>query len=134
MSDFSLPEERRLAAYRALTDEGVNAPGPNLADLADSVLLGVGERFDESDPDELEPSDVAHEIADSAVPVYTSDILEAIGEDAGVACWEPELGPAFDGSPTIVNIAAGVLYELARNIAEREIQRRLEARDAEENE
>lgn len=124
--EFTLPEERRIAAYRALGDAGINSPGPNLADLADSVLVEVADR----DLEGADDSDVAHEIADSAVPVYTSDIMAAISEDAGLATWEPELGPAFGGEPTPTNIAAGVLYELARNIADAAIRERRE-REAE---
>jgi len=56
-------------------------------------------------------SDVIHEIADSCVPVYTSQLLELANEDNGLATEEPELGPAFDGTPTPVNIIAANIYE-----------------------
>ena len=42
-----------------------------------------------------------HEIADSSVPVYTSDLLALACADTSLATDEPELGPAFDGSPTL---------------------------------
>jgi hypothetical protein len=58
-----------------------------------------------------EPHDVIHEIADSGVPVYTGDLLELACSDASLATDEPELGPAFDGSPTPVNIIAANVYE-----------------------
>ena len=55
--------------------------------------------------------DVIHEIADSNVPIYTSDLLEVAAADISMACNEPELGPAFDGSPTPTNIIAANIYE-----------------------
>ena len=56
-------------------------------------------------------SDVIHEVADGHVPVYTYDILALAAEDNGLATAEPELGPAFDGTPTPVNIIAANIYE-----------------------
>ena len=61
-------------------------------------------------PDE-DPSDVAHEVADSNVPVYTAELLRLASEDIDLAVTEPECGPAFDGKPTPVNIIAANLYE-----------------------
>ena len=58
-----------------------------------------------------EPHDVIAEIADSSVPVYYSDLLELANEDNSLATDEPEIGPAFDGSPTPVNIIAANVYE-----------------------
>ena len=55
--------------------------------------------------------DVIHEIADGHVPVYTSDLMALAAEDINLATAEPELGPAFDGSPTPVNIVAANVYE-----------------------
>ena len=56
-------------------------------------------------------SGVIHEVADSMVPVYTSQLLELANEDNGLATDEPELGPAFDGAPTPVNVIAANVYE-----------------------
>ena len=58
-----------------------------------------------------EPHDVISEIADSAVPVYTATLLEIASNDVSLAVDEPELGPAFDGSPTPANIIAANIYE-----------------------
>ena len=55
--------------------------------------------------------DIAHEIADSFTPIYTSDIMELAAQDIRLATDEPQLGPAFDGSPTPVNIIATNIYE-----------------------
>ena len=60
---------------------------------------------------EDEPHDAIHEIADSAVPVYTGDLLRLAAENIALAVDEPELGPAFDGTPTPVNIIAANIYE-----------------------
>ena len=58
-----------------------------------------------------EPHDVIHEIADSSVPVYTHDLMTLAAENNSLAVDEPELGPAFDGSPTPVNIIAANVFE-----------------------
>ena len=65
-------------------------------------------------PDEIErdqPHDQIHEIADGACPIYTSDIIAAAQADSDLILNEPELGPAFDGKPTPVNIIAANIYE-----------------------
>jgi len=58
-----------------------------------------------------EPGDIFHEIADSSTPVYTYDILQYAANDINLATTEPELGAAFDGTPTPVNIIAANIYE-----------------------
>ena len=55
--------------------------------------------------------DTIHEIADSSVPVYTSDILQLVADNIDLAVIEPDIEPAFDGSPTPVNIIAANVYE-----------------------
>ena len=55
--------------------------------------------------------DLIHDIVDSLVPVYTSDLMSLAAENICLATDEPELGPAFDGSPTPVNIVAANVYE-----------------------
>ena len=62
-------------------------------------------------PDNDEPHDTIHEIADSSVPVYTYDLLHLAADNPNLAVDEPELGPAFDGSPTPVNIIAANVFE-----------------------
>ena len=59
----------------------------------------------------FECSDWIHEIADSSVPVYTAELLECALEDLGLATAEPEIGPAFDGCNTAVNLIAANIYE-----------------------
>lgn len=56
--------------------------------------------------------ELAHEVADGSVPVYTYDLLiMAAEDDIYLATTEPELGPAFDGSPTPANVIAANVYE-----------------------
>lgn len=55
--------------------------------------------------------DTIHELADGLVPVYTSDLMSLAAENLNLATDTPELGPAFDGSPTPVNIVAANVYE-----------------------
>jgi hypothetical protein len=62
----------------------------------------------ESDPDY---DGTLPELADSACPIYTSDILNFAAEDLYLATDVPELGPAFNGEPTPTNIIAANIYE-----------------------
>lgn len=55
--------------------------------------------------------DVLHELADSAVPVYNKDLLEIAANHHSIATGTPELGPAFNGEPTPINIIAANIYE-----------------------
>ena len=61
--------------------------------------------------EEDQPHDDFHEIADSSTPVYNYDLLMYAANDLYLATEEPELGPAFDGSPTPCNIIAANIYE-----------------------
>ena len=74
-------------------------------DLKDAVLL---------DPDLLHPrgyiEDRIHEYADSAVPVYTADLMELFTEDPGLAFVEPELGHGNAGD-NMVGKAQAIVYE-----------------------
>jgi hypothetical protein len=58
-----------------------------------------------------EPHDAISEIADSSVPIYNYDIIQLAAENLELATDEPDIGPAFDGSPTPVNIIAANIYE-----------------------
>lgn len=65
-------------------------------------------------PDNFEggcEGDVIFEIADNNVPIHTHDLLTLACDNLSLATDEPELGPAFDGSPTPVNIIAANVYE-----------------------
>jgi hypothetical protein len=67
-----------------------------------------------------------HEIADGCVPVYNTDVLDVAASDHNVSLREPECGPAFDGTPTPVNIAAANIYELIEEALYEDIQHRKE--------
>ncbi len=86
------------------------------------LLEGARESFDfdleqqyDTDGDRLdflnEPHDRIHEMADSHVPVYTASLMELAADDISIATDVPELGPAFDGEATPVNIIAANVYE-----------------------
>lgn len=90
-------------------------PRVNLTDVIEQARGDLRDRWenyrDEFGPSGDEPHDVIHEIADSSVPVYTSDLLALANENNALATDEPELGPAFDGMSTPVNIIAANVYE-----------------------
>ena len=57
------------------------------------------------------PEDTITEIVDGSVPIYTADLLSLAADSIDLATAEPELGPAFDGTPTPTNIIAANVYE-----------------------
>ncbi len=87
--------------------------------LCDQVKEEIRETYEPGDPYN---DDRAHEAADSAVPVYNADLLELVSEEE-VQNWEPELGPAYDGTANLVNITAGIVYEILSAQACLEIER-----------
>jgi hypothetical protein len=113
-------EAMRRRVYAALAESGPTSPGPLLFDFAEGVLIEVDE-LDDADEDS------AHEIADSAVPVYTYDRIALFTESVDLACWEPEI-PAE--SPDVQTVAGLVLYDLARAIADTAIAERRERDEA----
>ena len=60
---------------------------------------------------DADPSDVAHDVADSCTPVYNSTILQLAADNVNALALEAPDCIAFDGSPTPVNIIAGNIYE-----------------------
>lgn len=82
-------------------------------DMQQSIKNAI-EELDEwmqENPGNDEPHDRIFEIADGSVPVYTVELLEWAIEDIYLATDEPEIGAAFDGSPTPVNIIAANIFE-----------------------
>jgi len=75
-----------------------------------------------------------HEIVDGSVPTYTGDLLEAARQDNYLATNEPDIGPAFDGSPTPVNIIAANFYEAVDQALWTEIARLKDEIEDEEEE
>jgi len=74
-----------------------------------------------ADPDSVdndyhnELCEMVFEISDSNVPIYNGDILQLAADNYDLALNEPELGPAFDGSPTPINIIAANIFEHIEN-------------------
>src|SRR5262245_49318760 len=108
-------------------------PGTTLSGLERDARDELRERWTNhrDDFDSGCESNVIHEIADSCTPIYTSQLLELANADNSLATDEPEIGPAFDGSPTPVNIIAANLYERLCNVLWEE-WREIEASDDEE--
>ena len=81
-------------------------------DSADPQSPESIEAFQLADPGDI--SDLIAEIADANVPVYHGELLELAAGDLatdGVGVVAPEMGPAFDGTPTATNIIAANVYE-----------------------
>jgi hypothetical protein len=57
------------------------------------------------------PEDDIAEIADGSVPVYHSELLELASDNWDLLLTEPDCGPAYDGTPTPINIVAANVYE-----------------------
>ena len=71
-----------------------------------------------------------HEFADGAVPTYNYDLLQLAAElSNGLALTEPEIGPAFDGTPTPINIIAANVYEAVEAALWEEWRRAQEERE-----
>jgi|GEM_PF-3341164 len=87
----------------------------HVSDLLASARAELRERWagyrDDFGPRHDEPHDLIHEIADGCVPVYTSQLLSLAAGCNELATATPELGPAFDGAPTPVNIIAANVFE-----------------------
>ena len=78
------------------------------------IVADAREEFAEwyvENPEDPYPEDQISEIADTSVPVYTAEILTVGCGDRDLMLTEPEMGPAFDGEPTPVNIIAANIYE-----------------------
>ena len=78
-----------------------------------AIINNAIEELEERIRDENETgyiNDIISEIADSTV--YNHDLLELAAQENALALREPEIGPAFDGTSTPVNIIAANLYEL----------------------
>lgn len=77
----------------------------------DTIIADAIAELEEQMRNGCDPDEIISEITDSAVPVYNYDILDIIRENSNLWAVESEIGPAFDGSITVVNVAAGVIYE-----------------------
>lgn len=78
------------------------------------------------------PEDRLHEIADSTTPVYNKQIMDLAASDYDLMLTEPEIGPAFDGTPTPVNIAAANIFEKLYAAADERLRERQEEAEEED--
>ena len=62
------------------------------------------------------------ECADSTTPVMNYTLLRIAANDNEVALREPDIGPAFDGTPTPINIIAANIYELLNEALYEELE------------
>ena len=72
---------------------------------------------DHPNNDDIDYDGSLYGIVDSAVPIYTGDLMELAANNIALASDKPELGPAFDGAPTPVNIVAANVYEHLSGVA-----------------
>ena len=86
---------------------------PTLRDCINGAVEDLNDHLDRGDdPWNGDTHHMIHELADDAVPIYNKDILSIATNDLGeIGCTVPENGPAFDGTPTPVNVAAANIYE-----------------------
>ncbi|MDQ6982024.1 MAG: hypothetical protein Q9M08_03305 [Mariprofundus sp.] len=77
------------------------------------ALEELEERF-KTEPDMKYPEDMVNEIADSSAPVYTYELAQVAQGSIDVMLHENELGPAFDGTPTVTNQIATAIYEVVQ--------------------
>ncbi len=83
------------------------------------VRSEVRERADELAED-VHPEDTLHEIVDSSVPIYTSDLMDIAADNINMATLEPELGPGSALTPA--NIVAANVFEALQGVAYEEWQ------------
>src|SRR3990167_6370956 len=70
--------------------------------------------------------DVFHTVADAQCPIYTSDIIDLLGENQKFLLCIPERGPAGNGDNTPSNIILANIYEHYYRVAEEEYDRLLD--------
>lgn len=75
------------------------------------IISAAKEELREQFPTSSYPEDLIHEIVDSSVPIYHHELAE-LASDPEIFPHENELGPTFDGTPTLANITATAIYEL----------------------
>lgn len=119
---YSERSEDWREAYRIAYDVLSGEPGDELVDVVDSAITDYREAR-ESMPD-TDASDIAFEIADGAVPVYTYARMQVIACSIHVATYEVESGLMGEDSD-MVTMAGVVICEIVRDclsVVEREIE------------
>ena len=110
---------RERAARVALNDQDVSG-GPVLLDMADTILQGVREAWEDYERQYDAVEDRLGEIADGAVPIYTYARAAAMAEDNGLCCTVPDVEPR---ERTVSAVAAAVRSDLAYQVASAELDR-----------
>jgi hypothetical protein len=94
----------------------------NMYDIEKDALESLKESLEyhaELDDGEIyfsgDDNDIIFEVCDSSVPIYTYDLMQLAADNISLAVDEPELGPAFDGTPTPVNIVAANVSDAIMN-------------------
>ena len=82
----------------------------DLQDIID-VAVEVLREWCKDNPDGDPTDGPLSEFADTAVPIYNHDLLDLAAGNNELALTAPEIGPAFDGTPTPINIIAANVYE-----------------------
>jgi hypothetical protein len=102
------------AAYEFADEQGIGADKELIGWLA-WVVQDVQDRISQQPVEDV--CEMANEIADSSVPIYTHDRMMLMAASNGLACREPEstLGEAC--APA--QVAGLVLYEVAYDLAVR---------------
>jgi len=86
-----------------------------MAQSLDQIISDAKDELQENYRDVEYPTDLIHEITDSACLMPNYRYLELACENMLLALDTPECGPAFDGSPTPINIIVANLYEAISN-------------------
>jgi len=81
----------------------------------EQIITGAKEELKDNFKDAEYPTDLIHEITGSACLMPNYSYLKLACENMHLALDEPDCGPAFDGSPTPINIIVANLYENISN-------------------
>ena len=93
--------------------------GPRIQSMIEEVLQAV----DEIDLQDAYPEDQVIEIADSAVPIYTSEVMECAAESAEIFAGPDDRGLLGENATPEEQIKIA-LYELASGIAHNRLNER----------
>lgn len=112
--------------YRAEARRELRGWLTNWGPTIEAMIAGVLEAVDEIDLGGAYPEDEAAEIADSAVPIYTSEIMACAAESAEIFAGPDDRGLLGEEYATPERQIVVALYELASGIASARLHDRLE--------
>ena len=110
----------RLAALADCSDPDTtdSAGGRYLLRVAENVLERIEEEHPQWAQDNYDPSDLAHQIADNSVPIYTADIWATFADLGGYEVDISDFGPIKPDDIT-QSVGALALYVIAETLAAR---------------